>query len=92
MAATGVGRLRPDRRSQGGGSEVAVTPSPTSVRLRFEDRMRDADALAWSIEKDPMLRSTIIAVLVLDRRPRPGPGGRPPGAGQPPGAPAAASG
>jgi len=37
--------------------------------LRFEDRMRDADALAWSIEKDPMLRSTIIAVLVLDRTP-----------------------
>jgi WS/DGAT/MGAT family acyltransferase len=38
-------------------------------KLRFEDRMRDADALAWSIEKDPMLRSTIIAVLVLDRTP-----------------------
>src|SRR5580704_10895456 len=31
--------------------------------------MRDADALAWSIEKDPMLRSTIIAVLILDRTP-----------------------
>jgi WS/DGAT/MGAT family acyltransferase len=38
-------------------------------QLRFEDRMSDADALAWSIEKDPMLRSTIIAVLVLDRTP-----------------------
>ncbi len=37
--------------------------------LRFEDRMSDADALAWSIERDPMLRSTIIAVLVLDRVP-----------------------
>lgn len=37
--------------------------------LRFEDRIRDADALAWSIERDPMLRSTIIAVLVLDRAP-----------------------
>ena len=43
----------------------------TSEReLRFEDRMRDADALAWSIEKDPMLRSTIIAVLGLDRAPK----------------------
>jgi WS/DGAT/MGAT family acyltransferase len=31
--------------------------------------MRDADALAWSIEKDPMLRSTITVVLVLDRSP-----------------------
>ncbi len=38
-------------------------------QLRFEDRMRDADALAWSIEKDPMLRSTITAVLILDRTP-----------------------
>jgi diacylglycerol O-acyltransferase / wax synthase len=38
-------------------------------QLRFEERMRDADALAWSIEKDPMLRSTIIAVLLLDRAP-----------------------
>jgi WS/DGAT/MGAT family acyltransferase len=37
--------------------------------LRFEHRMRDADALAWSIEKDPMLRSTITAVLVLDGAP-----------------------
>jgi diacylglycerol O-acyltransferase / wax synthase len=37
--------------------------------LRFEERMRDADALAWSIEKDPMLRSTIIAILILDRTP-----------------------
>ena len=38
-------------------------------QLRFEERMRDADALAWSIEKDPMLRSTITAVLILDRAP-----------------------
>jgi diacylglycerol O-acyltransferase len=37
--------------------------------MRFEDRMRDADALAWSIERDPMLRSTITAVLILDRTP-----------------------
>lgn len=38
-------------------------------QLRYEDRMRDADALAWSIEKDPMLRSTILAVLILDTAP-----------------------
>ncbi|MDQ1377926.1 MAG: diacylglycerol O-acyltransferase / wax synthase [Acidimicrobiaceae bacterium] len=32
-----------------------------------EQRMGDADALMWSIEKDPMLRSTITSVLVFDR-------------------------
>jgi diacylglycerol O-acyltransferase len=46
---------------------VAVTNETNG--LRFEDRMSDADALAWSIEKDPMLRSTITVVLVLDRAP-----------------------
>lgn len=37
--------------------------------LRFEHRMSDADALMWTIEKDPLLRSTILAVSVLDRPP-----------------------
>jgi diacylglycerol O-acyltransferase len=37
--------------------------------MRFEDRMSDSDALMWTIEKDPMLRSTIIAIAVLDRAP-----------------------
>ena len=37
--------------------------------LRFEHRMSDADALMWTIEKDPMLRSTIVAVAVLDQAP-----------------------
>jgi diacylglycerol O-acyltransferase / wax synthase len=32
-----------------------------------EQRMGDADALMWSIEKDPMLRSTITTILVFDR-------------------------
>src|SRR4051812_440763 len=31
--------------------------------------MSDADALMWTIEKDPLLRSTITAVAVLDRAP-----------------------
>lgn len=31
--------------------------------------MSDADALMWNIEKDPILRSTIVAVGVLDRAP-----------------------
>jgi diacylglycerol O-acyltransferase / wax synthase len=37
--------------------------------MRFDRRMSDADALMWGIEKDPLLRSTITAVAVLDRSP-----------------------
>jgi WS/DGAT/MGAT family acyltransferase len=33
--------------------------------------MSDADALMWTIEKDPLLRSTITAVSLLDRSPDP---------------------
>lgn len=40
-----------------------------SEELEFEDRMSDSDALMWQIEKDPVLRSTITAVAVLDRQP-----------------------
>jgi len=36
---------------------------------RFETHMSDADALMWNIERDPQLRSTIVAVMVLDRIP-----------------------
>jgi len=35
----------------------------------FERRMSDADALMWGVEKDPLLRSTITAVVLLDRAP-----------------------
>lgn len=31
--------------------------------------MRDADAFSWHMEKDPVLRSTVVAVVWLDRRP-----------------------
>jgi len=37
--------------------------------IRFDRRMSDADALMWAIEKDPLLRSTITAIAVLDRPP-----------------------
>lgn len=40
-----------------------------SDEMRFEARMSDMDALMWAIEKDPLLRSTITAVAVLDRAP-----------------------
>jgi WS/DGAT/MGAT family acyltransferase len=39
------------------------------ARVRFERRMSDQDALMWAIEKDPLLRSTITSVSVLDRSP-----------------------
>ena len=38
-------------------------------QMRFERRMSDADALMWGIEKDPLLRSTITAIAVLDQAP-----------------------
>jgi WS/DGAT/MGAT family acyltransferase len=40
-----------------------------SEKMRFENRMSDADALMWTIEKDPLLRSTITSVAVLDQSP-----------------------
>jgi diacylglycerol O-acyltransferase len=35
----------------------------------FTAHMNDSDALLWNIERDPVLRSTIIAVAILDREP-----------------------
>jgi WS/DGAT/MGAT family acyltransferase len=37
--------------------------------MRFEHRMSDADALMWTIEKDPLLRSTITSVALFDQAP-----------------------
>ena len=37
--------------------------------IEFEYRMSDTDQLMWTIEKDPLLRSTITAVMFLDRVP-----------------------
>jgi len=37
--------------------------------MQYESRMSDSDALMWNIEKDPILRSTITAVALLDRAP-----------------------
>ncbi len=39
------------------------------ARDEFGDFMSDADALMWAIEQDPLLRSTIVATMVLDRAP-----------------------
>jgi len=35
----------------------------------YEDRMSDSDALMWNIERDPILRSTIVGVWLLDAPP-----------------------
>ena len=36
---------------------------------KFEGRMSDTDALMWAVEKDPLLRSTITAIALLDQAP-----------------------
>ncbi|MGZ4185947.1 MAG: wax ester/triacylglycerol synthase domain-containing protein [Solirubrobacteraceae bacterium] len=36
---------------------------------RVEVHMRDSDAFAWQMEKDPLLRSTVVCVLLLDGSP-----------------------
>jgi len=37
--------------------------------VEYRERMSDNDALLWNNERDPMLRSTIVSVLLLDRAP-----------------------
>ncbi len=40
-----------------------------SVAERADVHMRDTDAFSWYMEKDPLLRSTVVCVLVLDGSP-----------------------
>ena len=37
--------------------------------LRFEPRMSDTEALMWSLEREPLLRSSFLSISVLDRPP-----------------------
>jgi len=37
----------------------------------YDERMSESDALTWTIERDPVLRSTIVGVWILDRGPDP---------------------
>jgi WS/DGAT/MGAT family acyltransferase len=39
------------------------------VRFEYGERMSETDALLWNNERDPMLRSTILSLLLLDRAP-----------------------
>ena len=41
----------------------------TDEHLDFQPRMSDADKLMWTIERDPLLRSTITSVVVLEGAP-----------------------
>jgi hypothetical protein len=42
-----------------------------SERVRYEERMSESDALLWNNERDPMLRSTITSVMILEGPPDP---------------------
>ncbi|MCZ6782910.1 MAG: wax ester/triacylglycerol synthase family O-acyltransferase [Proteobacteria bacterium] len=42
-----------------------------SKSIRYQDRMSESDALLWNNERDPMLRSTILSVQILDGTPDP---------------------
>ena len=44
-------------------------PGQAPRPLRFERRMSDAEALMWTVEKDPSLRSTFLNVTFLDAAP-----------------------
>src|SRR5215210_2561028 len=37
--------------------------------LRFQTHMSDTEALMWTIEKDPALRSSFLQLTILDRSP-----------------------
>src|SRR4029077_5258849 len=60
--------------ARGTGTTVAVlhaTSRGTAMAeaARFSHHMSDEDALMWNIEKDPVLRSTILAVAFFDSVP-----------------------
>lgn len=40
--------------------------------VRYAASLSDADALFWRVERDPVLRSTIVVIWVADRQPDPG--------------------
>jgi len=40
-----------------------------AVSERFDPHMRNSDAFSWYMEADPLLRSTVVSVLILDGAP-----------------------
>jgi hypothetical protein len=41
------------------------------MTARRDTHMRESDAFSWYMERDPLLRSTVVSVLVFDRAPDP---------------------
>ena len=60
--ASTLGQPLPFRVTNEKSSAMADSP-------RFTRHMSDEDALMWNVEKDPILRSTIVAVALFDRPP-----------------------
>ena len=42
---------------------------PSDVVGRFSSHLNESDSVLWSIERDPVLRTTIVAISLLDRSP-----------------------
>lgn len=56
--------------SEPGAQRDAADRAPSPPRpLRMAPHMSDAEALMWTLEKDPVLRSSFLQVTVLDRPP-----------------------
>lgn len=62
-------KLLPPRSSGNGGHGVERDSAQRASAARFASHLNASDALLWTIERDPCLRSTIVAVSLLDRQP-----------------------
>ena len=51
-------------------ADDAGAPGP-DTELEYAHRMSDADMLMWTVEHDPLLRSTITSIVLLDQAPDP---------------------
>ena len=47
----------------------AVTEESAAALGRFSSHLNESDSVLWSIERDPVLRTTIVAISMLDRSP-----------------------
>jgi WS/DGAT/MGAT family acyltransferase len=61
--------LLPPRSSSTGGHGVERSSAHRAPAARFASHLNPSDALLWTIERDPCLRSTIVAISLLDRDP-----------------------
>lgn len=65
----GAMTLLPPRSAGGGARNQGRRSTGRPATARFASRLTASDALLWTIERDPCLRSTIVAVSLLDRDP-----------------------